>query len=323
MDNLKVVAIGGGTGLPIILEAMKNHTDNITAIVTVTDTGRSSGLLRKELNILPPGDIRNCLISLSNSEKLLCDLFKYRFKSGKLNGHNFGNLFIAALTKITGSFEKAIKETSKILELKGKVLPSTLDDAHICAELEDGRIVVGEVNILKTDKAPIKKVYLDAESVKPLPEAINAIKEADIIIFGPGSLFTSIITNLLIKDLARAVRKSKAKKIYICNIATQPGQTDNFKASDHVRRIIQYLGPNVLDLVILNNKMPKKDILLRYEKEGSFLVENDIDEIEKLGPRVLVDSLIYDDKRDDVWNRQDYLRHHPDKLARVVLKAIA
>ncbi len=260
------------------------------------------------------------MIALYNSEKLLCDLFQYRFNEGKLNGHSFGNLFIAALTKVTGSFEKSIKETSRILELKGRVLPSTLGDTHLCAELEDGNIVEQEVNIIKPSKPPIKRVFLKPAEAMPLDETIKAISEADLIVLGPGALFTSVITNLLVKGVPEAIRKSKAKKIYICNVATMPGQTDNFKASDHVKEIIRYLGENVLNCVILNNKNPPEKILEQYKKEGSFLVENDIGEIEKLGLKpVLADLIENMSEKRALWEKQDLLRHDSNKLAKAII----
>ncbi|MFH1978298.1 MAG: YvcK family protein [Candidatus Aenigmatarchaeota archaeon] len=322
-DKLKIVAIGGGTGLPIILEGLKNRNIDITAIVTVTDSGRSSGVLRKELNVLPPGDIRNCLISLSNSEKLMRDLFQYRFDNGSLEGHSFGNLLITVLSKVTGSFEQSIKEVSKILQLKGKVLPSTLMNTHICAELEDGRIVEEEFNVRERNKSRIKKVFLKPENAKPVSEAIVAIREADIIIMGPGSLFTSIIPNLLVDELPEAIVNSSAKKIYVCNMMTQPGQTDNFKASEHVKEIMKYLNKtkkNGLDCVIINNKLPSTEVIESYKKEGADIVENDLEEIDKLGVNVLQADLLEDlNAKRTIWEKQDLLRHDSNKLTKTII----
>lgn len=315
--KFNVVAIGGGTGLPKILEGMKKYTDNITAIVTVMDSGRSSGEIRKNLNILPPGDIRNCLVALSNSSDSLRELFQYRFDDGKFEGMSFGNLFIAALVKIKGSFEDGLKEASKILKLKGRVLPPTLKNTHICAELEDGSIVEEERNIIKTGKSPIKKLFLKDKNVAAFIDAKDAIRNADIIILGPGCLFTSILPNLLIKGIPEAIRLSPGKKIYVCNIATQPGQTDNYKASDHVKRLLEYLGEDTLDYVILNNKMPDGRIKENYEKAGSFMVVNDIKDGD-FGTRVVQDDIIEIREREDLWVKQDWLRHDPDKISSII-----
>lgn len=315
---MKIVAIGGGTGLPLLLEGLKKYTEDLTAIVTVTDSGRSSGMIREEFNILPPGDIRNCLIALSDSERLLQDLFQYRFMDGKLKGQAFGNLFIAALSKLTGSFERSIKETAKILKLKGKVLPSTLHNIHLCAELEDGSMIKKESNIIKFDKPRIKRVFLEPEA-ETTGEVAEAILSANIITLGPGSLFTSVISNLLVSGISEAIKDSNAKKIYICNIATQPGQTDGYKASDHVKKIIEYMKCKP-DFVILNGKMPEKNVLKLYEKENSFLVENDIEEIRKMGIGVVVEDVIdLRRKKEILWEKKDLLRHDPDKLATTIM----
>jgi uncharacterized cofD-like protein len=314
----KVVAIGGGTGLPMVLSGLKEHTKNLTAIVTVTDSGRSSGMLRKDLNILPPGDLRNCLVALSDSEQLLLDLFGYRFKNGGLEGHSFGNLFIAVLAKTTGSFEKAIKEASRILAIKGKVLPSTLQDTHICAELEDGKIVEQEFNVREPGKSPIKRVFLKNE-VKPLDEALEAIKEADLIVLGPGSLFTSILPNLLVKGMSKAIGESKAKKVYIPNIMTQPGQTDNFSLSMHVSQIEKYLGAGSLDLVLLNSKKPSEALLKKYVKEKAFLVERDLEKLPK-NVKVVEDDLLEKESEQVLWQKQYLLRHDPKKLGKALFK---
>jgi uncharacterized cofD-like protein len=244
--QLKIVAIGGGTGLPILLNGLKKHTKRITAIVTVMDSGRSSGKIRNDLGVLPPGDIRNCLVALSDSEELLKELFQYRFQGkSELNGYSFGNLFIAALTKIQGSFELALKEASKILAIKGKVVPSTLDDVNLCAELVNGKIITGEFNVRKAD-AKIKKMFLSPEP-KAFPEAVNSILEADIVVFAPGSFYTSITPNLLVKGINNALKKTKAKKFFVLNIVTQPDQTPNFKASDYMNALSEILPLKFLD----------------------------------------------------------------------------
>jgi len=322
----KIVTIGGGTGTSAILEGLKKYTDNITTIVTVTDTGRSTGMIRRELNMPAPGDTRNCLLALANSEKLMYDLFQYRFENGSLEGCSFGNLFIAALTKLTGSFEKAIEEASRILKLKGKVLPSTLDNINICAELEDGNILEQEDSIIDRHnqyvylRPKIKRVFH-----KPEPrlneKILKEIEQADLIIICPGSLFTSIISNLLIKEIPEAINKSKAKTVYICNIMTQISQTHNFKASDHLRQITDYLKQTP-DFVILNNKEPDKDLLDSYIEEKAFLVENNIEELKQLFPYI---NIIQEDILDDVkekkllWEKKNLLRHDPDKIGKVIM----
>jgi len=323
----KIVTIGGGTGTSPILEGLKKHTDNITTIVTVTDSGRSTGMLRKDLDMPAPGDTRNCLLALANSEELLYDLFQYRFENGNLEGYSFGNLFIAALTKLTGSFEKAIEEASKILKLKGRVIPSTFDNINICAELEDGNILEEEDKIIDRHnpyvhlRPKIKRVFHNPES-KPNEKAIKEIEEADLIILSPGSLFTSIISNLIVKGISEAINRSKAKKVYICNIMTQVSQTYKFKASDHVKKILEYLQGNI-DYVILNTAKPEQRLIEAYEKENAFLVENDFEELNKLGIKVITEEVL--DKTAEkklLWEKKDLLRHDADKIAEVLIKLI-
>lgn len=323
----KIVAIGGGTGLPTILEGLRTFTNNLTAIVTVTDSGRSSGMLRRELNVLPPGDIRNCLISLSNSEKLMNDLFQYRFEEGSLEGQNFGNLLIAVLSKITGSFERGLEEASRILKLEGKVLPSTFDNVHICAEFEDGNIICEENNIIDRNnpdvhlRSPIKKVFLKP-SAKASKAAINEIRNADLIVLCPGSLFTSVITNLLVKGIPEAINKSKAKKVYVCNIMSQQSQTYGYKASDHVKQIMKYLDGKI-DYVMLNTKEPSEELKKEYENENAHLIENDIYEINKLGVNIIQDEILEDVKEKKIlWQKKNLLRHESHKIAKLLMALI-
>ena len=325
-DTLKVVAIGGGTGLPIALEGIKTYSKRITGIVAVTDSGRSSGVLREQYGILPPGDARNCLIALSESEEQerdLYNLFQYRFDKGSLNGMSLGNLLMTALIDITGSFDQAIKKASKILSIKGKVLPSTLNDTHICAELVDGRYVEEEFNVRAPKKAAIKNVMLKGNNVRAFPEAIDEIRKAEIIIIGPGSLYTSVITNLLVKDIGDAIKESNAVKIYVCNIVSQPGQSDNYKVSDHIKAVQKYLGEDVLDFVIINNNTPSKEILKKYEEQGATLITLD-NETNGLHPKIketdLVEVLL---EHRILWEKQDTLRHDPDKLADAVCRIFA
>jgi len=318
----KIVAVGGGTGLPMVLSGLKQHTKNLSAIVTVTDSGRSSGMLRKDLHILPPGDLRNCLIALSDSEKLLLDLFRYRFDCGGLEGHSFGNLFIAALAKTTGSFEKAVKEASRILAIRGRVLPSTLQDTHVCAELENGSIVEEEFNVRSPDKgSPIKRVFLKHE-VKPLQETLDAIEEADLIVLGPGSLFTSIIPNLMVKGIPEAMAKSSAKVVYIANIMTQTGQTEHFSLSRHVEEIEKYLGTNVIDFVLVNSEKPSEKLLRKYrDEENALMVELDYFKLPK-GIKVVERPMIERGEKQALWNKQYLLRHDAGKLGRVLLELV-
>jgi uncharacterized cofD-like protein len=318
---LKVVAIGGGTGLPVVLEGMKKYSRDLTAIVTVTDSGRSSGQLRRDLGVLPPGDIRNCLVALSESEKLLNDLFNYRFDKGSLHGMSFGNLLIAAMAKVTGSFEEAVRETSNILAVSGKVFPSTLRDTHICARLQDGTLLEEEYNLRQPGKAEIQEVFLKPPHAEAFADAVDEILDADLIVLGPGSLYTSIISNLLIRGIAHAIRRSPAKKVYVCNIVTQPGQTDGFDATRHVATIEKYLGEGVLDHVIINSKQPPAGIMQRYEQDGAAFVR----------PEGYSGTArpIYQDVMEDIedkrilWEKQDLIRHHPDKLARVLVETLA
>ncbi len=307
----KIVAIGGGTGLSTMLKGIKKITNNITAVVTVGDDGGSSGRLRQEMGILPPGDIRNCIAALADDEDLVTKLFQYRFKTGEgLEGHSFGNLFLTALCAITGDMVRAVKESSKVLSIRGRVLPSTLDDMRLVAELEDGSIVKGESNIPETGKK-IVRIFTEPKDCHPLPEVIHAIESADLIIMGPGSLFTSVIPNLLIKDISLAISKSKAKKIYVCNIMTQPGETTGFSASDHVKALLDHaVYPNILDAVMVNNSLPD-DLNKDYEASNSYPVEIDTENIKKLGINI-VSTRLYEE------NDQKYVRHSPGRLARAI-----
>ena len=253
----RIVVLGGGHGLASLLRGLKTYTHNITAIVTVADDGGSSGELRKRMGILPPGDIRNCLAALSNNEDLLSQVFQYRFASGAgLEGHSLGNLLITALTEITGSFEEAVAESGRVLAVYGRVLPSTLTDVRLLADLQgdDGEIhhVSGETQIREMH-GPVKRLWLDPANTPAFPPAISAILSADLIVIGPGSLYTSLLPNLLVRDLAEAVRASQALKFFICNVATERGETDHFACVDHVKSVETHVGPNLFDLVICNN----------------------------------------------------------------------
>ena len=322
-EQARLLAIGGGTGLPMLLQGLKAFTRNLTAIVTVTDSGRSSGVLRRDLGVLPPGDARNCLVALSTSAKTgrqLHELFQYRFADGALAGMSFGNLFLAALEKLTGSFEQALQAASDILAIDGKVIPSTLADTHLCAVLEDGTIVREEFNVRGEDKSPIAHVYLEPEDASATEEAVEEIQQADAIIIGPGSLYTSVITNLLVRGITRAIRRSDARVIYVCNIVTQPGQTSGHSAADHVRTISRYLGEGMLDYVLVNNSTPSEEVLERYRTAGAELLVAD-DELRSLGPQVVEADLVEDmNERRVLWEKQDLLRHDPEKLAHVIME---
>ena len=306
----KIVVVGGGTGLSVLLSGLKEFTYNITAIVTVADDGGSSGRLRQQFDILPPGDIRNCLVALADAPALMRDLFQFRFdKDSEMSGHSFGNLFITVMTRLTGDFEKAIKETSKVLALRGQVIPSTLNNVVLVAQRKDGSITEGENNIPKLH-IPINKVYLKPSGHPATPEAIKAIEEAQIIVLGPGSLYTSIIPNLLIKEIADSIVASDAVKIYVCNIMTQPGETDGYSASEHIKTLISHSHPRIFDYCILNAGDISGEMLKHYEQENSRLVINDTEKIAKMGYRVI---------EDDIVAISDVIRHDSSKLARIIL----
>ncbi len=327
-DRLRILAIGGGTGLPIVLEGLKTYSCNLTAVVAVTDSGRSSGVIREECGVLPPGDARNCLVALSETDEQqqdLYQLFQYRFKRGSLEGMSLGNLLMAALADITGSFELGIKKASKILAIKGKVLPSTLESTHICAELNDGTIVEEEFNVRMPGKSPIKRVLLKSNNVEPLPEVLEEISKAHIISIGPGSLITSILPNLLVRGMKEALKNSRATKIYVCNIVTQSGQTDNYNISSHIKTIIDYIGDGVIQYVLVNNYLPRKEILEKYEKEGAHVLRLDnTSELKKLNAKVVAADLVEDlDQPRVLWEKQDLLRHDPDRLADSICRIYA
>ncbi len=299
-----------------MLRGLKERTSNIVAIVTVTDNGGSSGRLTRQMGVLPPGDLRNCLVALADAEPTLASLFQFRFEDDHegLAGHSFGNLFIAAMTEIyKGNYEQAIAATSKVLAIRGKVYPSTTQNVTLLAEMEDGQIVEGETQI--ADHAlPIRKMYLRPENVQPLPEALEAIRLADAIIFGPGSVYTSVIPNLLVEGIAEAVERSKAIKIYVCNVMTQPGETDNFTASDHLRVIAAHApGRRLFDYALVNKEPPGDAILEKYEKYGQRFVTPDVEVIREMGYTPLAVNLI---------SQTDIVRHDPARLAEAIYRII-
>ncbi|MBV9332870.1 MAG: YvcK family protein [Candidatus Eremiobacteraeota bacterium] len=308
-QGYKVVAIGGGTGLSTLLRGLKRRTSNLTAVVTVSDDGGSSGRLQKELGVLPPGDIRNCLVALADDEALVTDLFRYRFTEGEgLTGHSFGNLFLAAMSGITGNFDQAIKESSRVLNVVGRVLPATLGVVRLCAELDDGTILEGESNISRASRR-IKRVFFDTPPAAPLDEVIAAIRDADAIVLGPGSLFTSVAPNFLVNRIAREVAHAHAVKIYVCNVMTQPGETDGMTAGDHVEALLANAGERVFDYVIVNDEPPSR-LLGAYAQEGQVPVEPDLERISALGIEPV---------RAAVMGETETVRHDPEKLAAVVL----
>ncbi len=310
----RIVAVGGGTGLSVLLSGLKSYSSNISAIVTVADDGGSSGRLRQQFDVLPPGDIRNCLVALADAPALMRDLFQFRFdKNSEFSGHSFGNLFLTVMTRLTGDFEKAIKETSKVLALRGQVIPSTLGDVTLVAHYKDGSMVAGEERIPKAKKA-ISSVSLTPEQPLATPDAIKAIKDAQIIVLGPGSLYTSIIPNLLIKEISREIAVSEAIKVYVCNVMTQPGETDGYSVSDHIKALVSHSSGRILDYCVVNNGEVPEEVLKRYSGENSLLVVNDRKNIENLGYRVVEEdfSMIQD----------GVIRHDAEKLAKIVLSFI-
>ncbi|WP_027340149.1 gluconeogenesis factor YvcK family protein [Halonatronum saccharophilum] len=309
----KIVVVGGGTGLSTMLRGIKKFTDNITAIVTVADDGGSSGALRNELGILPPGDIRNCLVALADTEPLMEKLFQYRFTEGDdLKGHSFGNLFIATMSEVLGDFEEAVKESSKVLAIKGQVLPSTLEDLRLSARLDNGELIKGESQIPKV-RGKIEEVFIHPKDSKPLPEALEAIKDADAIILGPGSLYTSVLPNLLVRDLTKSIKVSPAAKIYICNVMTQLGETDDYKASDHIEAIYDHVGPGIVDYIISNNELIDNELLEKYAQEGAKPVKVDCDRLKELGVKIIEGGVV---------DQSDLVRHDPEKLAQVIIELI-
>jgi len=310
----RIVTVGGGTGLSMVLTGLKEYTSNISAIVTVADDGGSSGRLRQQFDILPPGDIRNCLVALADAPALMRDLFQFRFDANsELSGHSFGNLFITVMTRLTGDFEKGIKETSKVLALRGQVIPSTLNNVVLVAQHKDGSVTEGEDKIPKVNK-PIDKVSLKPYQPQATPDAIKAINEAQIIILGPGSLYTSIIPNLLIKEITDSIVASGAIKVYVCNAMTQPGETDGYSACDHIKVMIKHSHPRILDYCIVNTGEIPSEVLNRYANQNSYLVVNDRKKIENMGYRVIED--------DFGIVENDVVRHDPAKLARIIFGLI-
>ena len=309
----RIVTVGGGTGLSVLLQGLKEYTSNIAAVVTVADDGGSSGRIRQQFDILPPGDIRNCLVALADAPTLMQELFQFRFdSSSELSGHSFGNLFITVMTKLTGDFEKAVKESSKVLAIRGQVIPSTLNKISLVAKYKDGSTQEGETSI-PNKKRQITNIYLNPPDIQGTPDAIKAISEAQAIILGPGSLYTSVIPNLLIKEIQEAILASSALKIYISNVMTQPGETDGYTAYEHIKAIIEHSSPRIIDYCVVNSRLISQELLEKYQQDNSFPVLIDIDKIRHAGYRVIEGDLV---------NSLDYVRHDSGKLAKIVMDLI-
>ena len=312
---LRIVAIGGGTGLSALLHGLKQVTASldITAVVTVTDDGGSSGRLRRDFDVLPPGDIRSCMVALSEDEALLAKLFQYRFQSGSgLKGHSFGNLFLTALAHITGDFALAVKQSAEVLKIRGHIFPSTSANVQLEAVLEDGSLVAGETNISKS-RRHISTIRLIPRHCQPLLETLEAIANADLITLGPGSLFTSVIPNLLVEGIPEAIRGSKATKAYFVNLMWQPGETIRFRASDHIRAIHQHAGGKLIDTAVVNCSVIRPAMRRRYLAEKVEPVENDLDAIRAMGIRVVLAELL---------QKSEVVRHDPRRAANVALKLV-
>lgn len=323
---IRVVALGGGTGLSMVLRGLKEHIpergkrkpkqpiSDLTAVVTVTDDGGSSGRLRREYRVLPPGDIRNCLVALSEDEHLLANLFQYRFPAGLgLAGHSFGNLFLTALTNSTGDFAKAVQVSAQVLAVRGRIFPSTAQNVTLEAELEDGTIVAGETNVSRSRKR-IRRIRLVPRRVRPLPEVLDALRDADLILIGPGSLYTSILPNLLVEQMVEVIAHSNATRVYIANLMTQPGETQRYSIADHVRAIYEHTRPGLFDFAVINRTPVSRRLLRRYRVQGAEPVDPSFDELDKLGISYVTGDLL----------RQDgVVRHDQSLLAKVLLKEFA
>ncbi len=314
-ENLKkkIVVIGGGTGTTSVLEGLKEKFVKISAVITVADTGGSSGRLRREMNIPPPGDIRNCLVSLAKENSLSAKLLSYRFQEEDscLNGHNLGNIIIAGLTKIKGDFGDAVIELSHLLQIDGETMPFTTEDVTICAEFDNGAIVKGEADITNY-RGKIKRVFIEPDDAKPYLRALERISEANVIVFGPGSLFTSVIPPILFTSVTDTIRRSKAKKVFVVNIMTEQGETDGFAASDHIKAIEEVIGKGTIDYAVVNTGEISKSVLSKYEYARSFPVVADCDNIRKMGIKCVKGNL--------ATERGDTIRHNSEKLGEVIFR---
>lgn len=308
-----ITVVGGGHGLSVLLRGIKQATSNVTAVVTVADDGGSSGRLRQDLGMIPPGDLRNCLVALADTEPLMEKLFQHRFEgSSELSGHSFGNLFIAAMTQVTGDVETALKESSKVLAVKGQVLPASKEFVRLDAIMEDGTVVCGESQIPEAHKK-IHRVKLYPEHAEAVQSSLDAIRNAEAIVLGPGSLYTSVIPNLLVEGIGDAICRSKAVKIYICNVMTQPGETDGYTASMHVKAIMDHAGRNAVDYVIVNSTPVPEDLKRKYAETGAYPVVVDDDALNQLGVGIIKADLI---------TSKDAIHHDPKKLCDSVMRVV-
>jgi len=323
---MKVVAIGGGTGLSALLRGLKHHISDpahraqyrpeiarLTAVVTVTDEGGSSGRLRRDFRILPPGDIRNCLVALAEDEQLLTQLFNYRFSSGRgLRGHNLGNLFLTALTHLTHDFAKAVRLSSEVLAIRGEIFPATLSDVHLQATRTDGVVIRGERNITRT-RVPIQRLHIIPSRCRPLPETLEALHRADLITFGPGSLYTSLAPNLLVQGIPEEIARSRATKVLVCNLMTQPGESRDYSAADHIKALHEHAGRKLFDYIVLNTGSLSPALLKRYAAERAAPVEMDLDAVQKLGVKPLCANLVL---------QGQVARHDSRRLAKLLLSLV-
>jgi uncharacterized cofD-like protein len=314
VKKAKIVVLGGGTGLSVLLRGLKTFPVDITAIVTVADDGGSSGILRKELKIPPPGDLRNVLVALSEVEPLVEELFQHRFKNGNgLSGHSLGNLLLAGMTSITGDFARGVQELSRVLNVKGKVLPAANQEIILHAEMEDGTLVEGESSIPRAGKR-IKRVFLEPAVPEPLQETLTALEEADLIVLGPGSLYTSVIPNLLVPQISEVIQRSEARKVYICNVMTQPGETTGFTAADHAQAIYEHAGDRILNSILVNVQPIPFSYAQRYAEQNAYEVAVDEDRLRNMGLKVLGEDLLYFDNY--------LLRHDGQKLSQRIVSML-
>jgi len=313
----KIVAIGGGTGLSTMLRGIKYYTSNITAIVTVGDDGGGSGDLRSDLGILPPGDIRNCILALADTEPIMEDLLQYRFTEGKLKNQSFGNLFLAAMDGISSNFEEAVQKVSDVLAVTGRVMPVTLDNMVLKARLKNGDVIEGESNIpqeVYQRGSAIDMMFIEPKNASALQDAMDAINEADAIILGPGSLYTSVIPNLLVRDITNSINKSDAIKIYVSNIMTQRGETDNFSVSDHLEALFRHAGGRIVDYAVANVGKISDELAEKYMEEGAKVVMNNEEAMKKLNVNVI--------EGDFINGKNGKIRHNSDKLAAILVETI-
>ncbi|MDR3288117.1 MAG: YvcK family protein [Peptococcaceae bacterium] len=308
----RIVVIGGGTGLSALLRGLKEFTSNLTAIVTVADDGGSSGMLRSEMGMIPPGDIRNCLVALADKEDIMEDLFSYRFETGTMTGHSLGNLLLAGMADACGDFQVAVNRISKVFALRGNVYPSTLEQVTLVADLADGKRVLGETKVRNT-AGKIERVYLTPADCRPLPEALRALERADLIVLGPGSLYTSVLPNLLVKGLREKIKEADAPCVYVCNIMTEPGETDDYRLLDHVRAILDHGGEGLLDAVLANGQEIPRRLLVRYAMEGSKPVEREAAGMERLGIKYFESRLV---------SEGAVIRHDSRRLAKALIRIL-